>query len=241
MIENDTVNADIAFYRYITVWLNYIEPKVDEITYQGCLNYAQNHVIPYFKEEGSTATEMTRKKIQKFIDYLAREGNLKTKKPLSYSSIKKMKTVIKQTLDKAIRDEIITVNPCNLIDMPKNERREPTFLSVDEAKRFLDCIKEEKIYPMILLDIMYGLRRSELMGLKWENIDLENGKIYIRHTIARVNNKAIAKDKTKNQSSKRTICISDETRNLLLKMKAEQETHKKLLGSYYFDSDYVFT
>jgi len=174
------------------------------------------------------------------VNHLASNGNQKTGEALSYSSIKRIKTVIKQSLDKAVKDELIATNPCVLIDMPRHEKREPTFLSADEANKLLDAIKGEMLYPLVKLDVLTGLRRSEILGLKWENIDFNTERIHIKHTISKVS-KVIAKDKTKTSASRRTICMSEDMKNLLLKIKEEQSQYRLIFGKDYLESDYVFT
>jgi len=239
MLKTGEISPQMPFYLFVPVWLESAKSRIDIVTYDGYSGYVKNHVVPYFKKEGSTIEGMSRKKIQAFIDYLALKGNIKTGGPLAAKSIKRVKNIVKQTLDKAVKDELILVNPCNLIDMPPIEKKEPNFLSAAEANKFLSCIKDEPIYPIIKMTVSYGLRRSEVMGLKWENIDLENNLIFIRHTVVRVNG-LIAKDKTKTSSSRRTLAISDEIKQLLLKLKEEEEKNRKLCGRDYIENDYIF-
>ena len=91
-----------------------------------------------------------------------------------------------------------------------------------------------------LYGIMYGLRRSELMGLRWSAVDFEDNKITIQHTVEVQTNLVIVKDSTKNRSSNRVYPMLSDVREILLRLKREQEDNKKTFGNCYTDTDYVF-
>ena len=78
-----------------------------------------------------------------------------------------------------------------------------------------------------LYGIMYGLRRSELMGLRWSAVDFEDNKITIQHTVEVQTNLVIVKDSTKNRSSNRVYPMLSDVREILLRLKREQEDNKK--------------
>lgn len=92
---------------------------------------------------------------------------------------------------------------------------------------------------MICVDIFLGLRRSELLGLKWDSIDFENNTITIKHTVVKVN-KLIEKDKTKTKSSYRTFPMTNDLRSIFINIKAKQKDNKELFKSEYIDTDYIF-
>ena len=87
--------------------------------------------------------------------------------------------------------------------------------------------------------MVYGLRRSELLGLKWDSIDFENEMLTIRHTVVKVYT-TVAKDKTKTKSSYRSFPLLPEMRDLFLTLRDEQERNRRLLGRGYVKTDYVF-
>lgn len=81
--------------------------------------------------------------------------------------------------------------------------------------------------------------RSELLGLKWDSIDFENGMVLIRHTVCKMI-VTVEKDKTKTQSSRRSFPMTEEAREIFLKAKAEEEENQRLFGKAYQKNDYVF-
>lgn len=86
---------------------------------------------------------------------------------------------------------------------------------------------------------IYGLRRSEVLGLKWDSIDFDTGTVTIRHTVSKVT-KAVEKDKTKNATSYRSFPLTNEARSIFQAAKTEEQKNRRLFGKEYVESDYVF-
>ena len=106
-------------------------------------------------------------------------------------------------------------------------------------QRLLDAVRDEQLYPLIRITALYGLRRSELLGLKWDSIDFENGLLTIKHTVSKVT-KAVEKDRTKNASSFRSFPLTPEARAIFMTEKAREQANSALLRSAYLRNDYVF-
>ena len=86
---------------------------------------------------------------------------------------------------------------------------------------------------------MYGLRRSELLGLKWDSIDFDGNRLTIRHTVSQVT-KPVEKDKTKNSSSFRSFPLVDEAKKIFLAAKEREGQNRRLFKKDYRENDYVF-
>lgn len=127
--------------------------------------------------------------------------------------------------------------------MPKQANKEKVgkFLEVDQISKLLNLFEGHELQPVIYITLYYGLRRSEVLGLKWDAVDLENNILEIKHTVVDVAGVSIAKDKTKNTSSKRKYAILPEIKKMLINLKNKQNENKKLFGKEYKESDYVFT
>ena len=127
--------------------------------------------------------------------------------------------------------------------IPKNierPRRIESFYSADECKKLLEVTEGTALHDIVLLTFLYGLRRSEVMGLRFQDIDFESGTITIQHT--RVLKKTVvSKDKTKNASSNRIYPLLDDVKEVLLKIKKQKEYYRSVFGNTYYESDYVFT
>ena len=197
----------LLFADYVKVWLNEAKIKVDKVTYQHYENDANNHIIPYFKLHKTKLVDVTRQVLQSYFNQKHESGNLKTGGGLSAKSLRHHKNIIHQTLELAVLNNYIAENPCKSLTLPKLERNVYDFFTLEETKSFLQTVKNERLYPLYYLTAVYGLRRSEVLGLKWDSVDLKGKKLIIKHTRTRAN-EVIEKDKTKTKSSLRSFPLS---------------------------------
>lgn len=231
--------ANIWFTEYIQYWLTISQQRVDEVTFQNYQMIARRHVLPWFEGKRLLLSEVNRKVLQEFLDEKALCGRLDGKGGLSPKSIRELKNILNQTLNEAVREELLHTNPCTLLRLPPKEPSCAKFYTLDQLNALLNAIREEPLYPVIRTAVVYGLRRSELLGLKWDSIDFENEMLTIRHTVVKVYT-TVAKDKTKTKSSYRSFPLLPEMRDLFLTLRDEQERNRRLLGRGYVKTDYVF-
>lgn len=208
-------------------------------TFQNYQMITKRHVLPWFEGKRLLLSEVNRKVLQEFLDEKALCGRLDGKGGLSPKSIRELKNILNQTLNEAVREELLHANPCTLLRLPPKEPSCAKFYTLDQLNALLNAIREEPLYPVIRTAVVYGLRRSELLGLKWDSIDFENEMLTIRHTVVKVYT-TVAKDKTKTKSSYRSFPLLPEMRDLFLTLRDEQERNRRLLGRGYVKTDYVF-
>ena len=89
----------------------------------------------------------------------------------------------------------------------------------------LEAFRGHELQPLIYVTLYYGLRRSEVLGLKWDAIDFENSTIKIQHTVVKQST-IIAKDTTKSFSSRRTYPLLAEVRKVLLGIREKQKKYR---------------
>lgn len=138
--------------------------------------------------------------LQRYIDDLA--GDLKVK------SLKKHLVVINGALEDAERSGIISSNPARLVQMPQeSEKFVGNTLNEEEAKEALSAAQEEgePMYAIVILGMVYGLRRSEMCGLRWKDIDFENGYIHVCNTVVKGKSGHIEEESTKTEKSNRYL------------------------------------
>jgi len=138
---------------------------------------------------------------------------------------------------------LIKENPCKYAKFPKESNTTShvaSFYNVNQCNELLNKTKGTPLYNMIHITFLYGLRRSELMGLKWDAIDFDNNTLTIKHTVV-LSKKVVQKDKTKNRTSNRTYPLLPEVREILLVLQEEQNNYKSELKNAHKESGYVFT
>ena len=137
----------------------------------------------------------------------------------------------------AVKTDLIDVNPADKVDRPKKNEFTGNFCSREEMNALFDAVRGNKIEVPVMLAAFYGLRRSEVVGLKWDAVDFEQNTLEIRHTVATVRldgKKVIVEsDTTKTKASKRTLPLVPVFRERLLALQEEQKENRKLCGRSY--------
>lgn len=233
------VQTDTSFSDYVRVWLDHIARTVDKVTLQGYKSLADTHILPYFDDAGTKLTKLDHKTIQRYMDMKFTSGRRDGKGGLSPRSLRLHKNIIAQTLDLAVRNKLIQSNPCQFVVLPQCERYESQFYTEIQLKALFSALKDDPILPMVRITAWYGLRRSELLGLQWDSLDLEAGTMTIRHTVSKVT-EVVAKDKTKNASSRRTFPLTPEAVEIFTKAKEQEERNRAMFGREYQENPYVF-
>ena len=123
----------------------------------------------------------------------------KQPKGLSAKTVRNIHQIISSALKLAVEQKLIVRNPAEGCALPKVERKEMQTLPVEQLASFLREAKESGVYEMYYIDLATGLRRGELLGLKWEDVDLERGDLRVKRQLARINGEIVeAPLKTKN-------------------------------------------
>ena len=230
---------DILFADYIRSWLGGVRRRVDEVTYQGYEVLALRQVAPWFEERGVKLADVTLELLQQYIDEKATSGRKDGRGGLSPRSLHLHKNVLYQTLTEAVKSGLLPSNPCQYVVLPKGVRFESHYYTAQQLKQLFEAIRDEPLCPLLKITAIYGLRRSEVLGLKWDSIDFEAGTVTIRHTVSKVT-KAVEKDKTKNASSYRSFPLTEEARSIFQTAKAAEKENRRLFGRQYQENDYVF-
>lgn len=165
------------------------------------------------------------------------------KENLSEKTIQLHHTLISSILSTAVEWQIIMSNPCTRIKRPKVQKTPPSYLEEDEAKRMIELLENEDIQnrTMIHLLIFLGLRRGELLGLKWQDVDFENGFIRISRTVQYLPGKGVFISDTKTNTSDRVVKAPDYVIQALKQQKVSQNALRLKMGDVWKDEGFIFT
>lgn len=208
---------------YFGNWLSQQRLFLQTSTYEALEVYYRKHIIPFFYDKG--LEDIKPSDVQAYVNYkLSPAGRADGGGALSMVSVRKHLAVLRQSFDYAVIMDLVPRNPCAPIRLPKNKEKpkREVFMNKQEAQIMLDGLKGSYIYPVVAITLFYGLRRSEVLGLKWSAIDFKRNLIHINHTV--VKNVTIeAKDSTKTDSSNRTFELVPEIRKLLSELPRNSE------------------
>lgn len=233
------VCSDMPVSACVRKWLSEVKRRVDDVTFQSYDLIAQKHVLPYFDADGLRLCQCDVKALQAYFDEKYANGRLDGKGGLSAASLRQLKNILYQALTAAVKEGLIPSNPCQFVELPRKEHFESSFYSAEQLQTLFKVLDGDPLLPLVRITALYGLRRSELLGLQWDSIDFENSLVKIRHTVSKVT-KAVEKDKTKSKSSRRSFPLTEDARQIFLHAKAEEAENQKLFGKDYQKNDYVF-
>ena len=210
---------------WLEVWMeNYAKIKLRPSTFKTSQGFLKNHIKPQI---GSIPlADLTSLDLQRFYKHLLDGGRVdrieakKKPKGLAPKTVRNIHQIISSALKLANEQRLIAHNPADGCALPKAERKEMQTLPVEQLTSFLREAKDSGVFALYYIDLTTGLRRGELLGLKWSDIDLEKGDLRVQRQIGRIDGKIIEMPlKTKN--AYRTLPLSTDAISVLKMQKCK--------------------
>ena len=235
---------------FLNRWLeNHKKPNIAATTYDGYMQFLNGHILP---ELGALKLQdLKPHHLETYFNKKRKSGRKDGKRGgLTENSLKKHYVIINEGLKRAIKLEILKANPAQGIDPPKPKKPKAKAMSKKEYHMLLEVLKEDQfMYTFVMTDLMTGMRRSEILGLEWSDIDLINGIITVEKRLVAVRVKdtdrtagTLHESATKTDKSTRRIKISNTLIKLLKTFKKKQQELRLLVGTDYDDSkQFVFS
>ena len=196
--------SEVLFADWLLNWLEKKKTQVKSNTYDEYCTQVRKHIEPYFRSMRLTLSEITPDKLERYYA-------LKYSQGLSGSTIDKHHSNINSALKDAVKNNLIHGNPAETCIRPAKEKYQASFLSAEQFYRALTAIDKPVIRTAVFLSGSLGLRRSEVLGLRWKDIDLKNKSLCVQHTVVKGldNHRTvlIMSDIPKTKSSRRTLPI----------------------------------
>lgn len=162
------------------------------------------------------------------------------KKGLSNRTIRYAHTLLHEALERAVHWGLIARNVADVVDAPRANSPPGKTWTIDEAFRFLKVAKEvePRYWIAFFLALMTGMRRGEIIALRWQDVDLENGRLHVRHTLTWAAGRPLFQE-PKTDRSRRSIAVAPEVIATLRAHRAKQAEERLLMGEAYHDQDLV--
>lgn len=229
-IRQQNPEAEMQFTDYMAQWLEESRPTLAAATYRSYSQLINARIKPYFSDLGVTVRELNHKHIDAFYASILAE-NCTTNTVIHYHAL------MRKALQTAVKREIIVKNPVDQANKPKKNAFHGSFYSEEEMMTLFDVVAEDPLEVPVKVAAYYGLRRSEVLGLKWDAIDFEHKTLSVRHKVIEleVDGKFIpvGEDVLKTKSSFRTLPLIPDVEKLLLEEKERQELYKRLFQKSY--------
>ena len=220
-------DTKILFSDFLLDWLEKHKVRIEAVTYAGYKRLLLQ-MQPYFKQRRIFLLDLTTKHIQDYCTFKL--------KSIGPNSVLKHLTLIKTALKYAQKIKMLKENPADWVERPKKQKFVGDYYNKDEISALLSIIKSSPIETPLMFAIYFGLRRSEIVGIKWSSIDWINRTLTISHKIVPVNDngkyRLDASDRLKTKSSYRTMPLDDTFIAFLEGLKEQQESNKKLFGNH---------
>lgn len=162
----------------------------------------------------------------------------KKKGGLSVRTVRLIHHIMNESLAMAVKWGLVSRNVAEATTQPKAAAKKREAWTPEEARAFLSSLSGHRMYPLYLLALSTGMRRGEIIGLRWQDIDLDNGSLAISQAVVAVNGKAIVSE-PKTSSSRRTVALSAQVTETLRKHGESQKAELSALGAA--NEGFVFT
>lgn len=223
--------SEYTFAQWLDYWYkDIILPQIEETTAYGYRGMIENYLKPQLGE--IRLQKLTARDIQQYYTWLMGE------KELSPNTVIKHHNLLTNTLNAAERQEYITKHPMRAVSPPKKRQREAKFYTPEQLGILLDKAVGTRLELPVYICAYLGLRRGELCGLRWSDVDLEHQTITIENTRTQAGKKEIEKG-TKTASSTRTLYLPDTLCDMLKAAREHQQACRAEYKNAYDDNDYV--
>lgn len=154
---------------YFLEWLAGKKPEIELSTYEAYEIYVKKHINLYFDKLGKEIKELKPIDIKKYVTEKLTNGRCDKTGKLSNVTVRKHLNIIKQAFKEAVLYEIMDKNPAEPVKLPKTTSvsDKAEFISLPRVKSILEALKGHPLFELVFVTVYYGLRRSEVLGLKW--------------------------------------------------------------------------
>lgn len=233
-----TAARQMTVAELVNEWHQAASPSLRASTVVGYKNVITNWIVPHFG--AVKIRDVTPDQLEDLYATLSREGG-KNGRPLSPRSVRYAHSVLHLAFDRAVRRGYLPSNPAaTKIAKPRQARRQPTIWTVEDAKVFLETVKDDRLFALWKLMLATGVRRGEALGLRWQDLDEDSGTNQVVQTVVVVGGK-IKLSEPKTEASRRTLYTGPQLLEALRAHRERQDHERKEAVGAWQASGLIFT
>ena len=225
------VSPNETVEQFLTQWVEDRKPSVRIRTYERYEAFIRLHVVPVIGK-----IKMQQLNPQHIKGLYAR----KLKEGLSSTTVNTLHMMLHKAFDDAVKWSIVGRNVCDLVDVPQRTHYEIKPLTIEEAKHLLETAKDHPLEALFTLALTTGLRRGEILALKWSDINFEKKTVQIQRIFTRAPGQRYVETEPKTKKSNRSVKLTAKAVELLIKHKEHQLEAKSQAGSEWVENNLVF-
>ena len=225
-------SSKVTVAEFLERWLfDYAETNTSPRTVQGYHGVVQRYLVPKF---GTLAlAKLTPQHVQGLYSDMLGRG-------LSAMTTLHAHRVLREALSHAVKWGLLGRNVCDAVDPPRPRKKEMASLDAPDIQRFLDTASSSTYGPVFFLALYTGMRRSELLGLKWSRVDVESKTISVTQTLQRIRGRGLVVMEPKTDRSRRLVSLPPSAVALLRGLRAKQREDSQSLGLDSHNVGFVF-
>lgn len=217
---------------YLQYWLEEVhKPTIRLSSYDKYRKLLNRHILP-----GLGHFQVQKLSAQQVQAYYAR----KLEEGLSPSTIHVMHAILHKALENAVRWGLVSRNVCDVVSPPRQTRHEIQPLTIVQAQQLLERAHGHRLEVLLTLAITTGMRRGEIIGLRWSDINFEDQSLYIRRTVDRITRNGYVESEPKTARSRRRIMLPTFVINALQEQRTRQAKTRLKAGKAWHENDLVF-
>jgi integrase len=226
------VGPRVSVGQFLEHWLATAKSSVRPKTYTSYEGTVCLHLAPAFGRVD--LQKLTPVHVQDLLTTKARGG-------LSPTTVRYILLVLRIALSQAQRWSMVSRNVATLVDPPRVPRREVPVLTIDQCRGLLAVVRDHRFEAAYVLALGLGLRRGEVLGLRWEDLDLDRARLVVRGALQRVPGEGIVRVETKTARSVRVVTLPGVCVAALRRRRVQQIQERFVAGRAWVETGYVFT
>lgn len=223
---------------FLDEWLAATKPTIRPSTYATYESLVRTQVNPHI---GSVPLQtLNAGRLNAFYAELLASGRRDGKGGLAPRSVRYVHAILRKALQDAVRWNLLQRNVADAADPPRAEGGKATTWSAREVRAFLEHVKGDRLYAAYVLACTTGMRRGEVVGLRWQDVDLDSGRVSVSQTLVVVGGYNVQVSEPKTARGRRSVALDRTTVAAIRSHKAAQLVERSVMGEAYADADLVF-